>query len=483
MGQDALEIGRSGLVSAQKSLHTTAHNLANVNTEGFSRQRTKQVTNRTVEDGPMTYGTGSQAVAIERIHDGRVEKQLGKSISEFNFHQSRLEFLSQMESVFNESSLNGLSQNLVQFFNSFRELSSNPENETLRSIVRESARFLIHDIKQKHDSLDIFLDGLDYKVGQTVEDINQLLSDVAAINAKLRSVESAGDGVNGDMRDKRDMAVRSLSEFFQVQTYTDDKGNYVVTAEGVGTLVAGAMYQKMIPGTTTQKELGRGQREIFMASKPNRPITELFSQGKVQALSDTRGSEAKLMMGMLDELAWDLTQSVNAIHLKGYTYPRQSPFAKNQNPIIEGRTEVAFFKPLTQKEGAAVSMDLSTDVQNSLENIALALEPQSPGDNRVGLGISRLFDTKFAKDGSRTLEENIIDAIGILGLSINKANLNKEQAEGIMTQMKSIRERISGVSIDEETSNMMRYQQAYEASARVIRVAEEMLRELLSIKR
>lgn len=122
-------------------------------------------------------------------------------------------------------------------------------------------------------------------------------------------------------------------------------------------------------------------------------------------------------------------------------------------------------------------------MKNDLSNITTGLKPNAPGDNRIALAISKIQHEKFMAGGTATIEEQYLQTIGKIGLEASKANFEQEQSEGILAQVNSIRERISGVSLDEETANMVRYQHAYEASAKVMQTANEMFDTVINIKR
>jgi flagellar hook-associated protein 1 FlgK len=113
--------------------------------------------------------------------------------------------------------------------------------------------------------------------------------------------------------------------------------------------------------------------------------------------------------------------------------------------------------------------------------IASALEPNSPGDNRVAIAISKLQHEKIANQGESTLEEDYLRNIGVIGLATSKAKLNEEQTKGMLAQIVTLKERVSGVSLDEEAANMIKFQHAYEASAKVISASEEMFNSLLKL--
>jgi flagellar hook-associated protein 1 FlgK len=145
-------------------------------------------------------------------------------------------------------------------------------------------------------------------------------------------------------------------------------------------------------------------------------------------------------------------------------------------------TGINFFDLPDNIEDAAHNITISNDVRSDLSNICTALNPNAPGDNRIALAISKIQHEKMLGDGTTTLEEEYLKTVGRVGLDSAKSKLDYEQAEGILTQTKSIRERISGVSIDEEAASMIKFQHAYEASAKIMRAADEMFKIVLSIK-
>ena len=130
---------------------------------------------------------------------------------------------------------------------------------------------------------------------------------------------------------------------------------------------------------------------------------------------------------------------------------------------------------------AAEYIDLSDEVKEDVNNIATALNPNSPGDNRIAIAISRVQHEKILNDGMVSFEEHYLKSIGDIGLQSAKAQIDTEQSSGIVAQLQSMKERISGVSLDEEAANMVRYQNAYEASAKMIRVSDEMFKAVLGV--
>lgn len=483
MGSDLFGIGKSALGASKKQLATASHNIANANNENFSRQRVNLRTGAPIGESNYALGTGVNVRSIRRVHDDLVEKRLNDSITSHNYDDERATQLSRVEEIFNEINSEGMNKLMNRFFNSFRELANQPENETVRSVVRENAKLVIKDFKRQNDAISTIRESINKKFDSAVVDINQLAYTISKLNKQIATIELTSQEV-GDLRDQRDSAVRSLSEYFDLKTYVDDKGQYSVNIDGVGTLVTGASVQELKTGNSLDEKTGRGETEIYFKDRPSISITHKFQSGKIHALYKTREVELREVEDNTNELAYVIAKSTNAIHRQGF---KNVPLKEDQNGNIiltgkEGKvTGFNFFKEPTSSVRAAEYLELSDEVNEDLRNIVTAYEPNKPGDNRIAIAISKLQHEKMMHGESTTLEEHFLQTIGGIGLKAGKAKVDSEQSAGILAQSKSIKERISGVSIDEETANMMKYQQAYQASARVIKVADEMFDSVLNM--
>ncbi len=487
---DLLNIGRTGLNASKKSLETTGHNISNVNTEGYSRQRVNQTTNSPITKGGTVHGTGVRIKSVTRINDDFVNKRLEKAISNGEFFEQRMERMTQVEDIFNDLDSDGLNQVINKFFNSFRELANQPENETIRSVVRDQANLVVQDFKRIQDNLNSISSGIDENMKAEVTDINQTLEHIANLNKKIQSLEAIHEEV-GDLRDQRDLAVRNLAKSFNVHTYQDNKGQFVVAARGVGTLVTATQVQRLQIGTSNKENSTNGlpgSADIFFEGKPAHLLTRKFQGGSLASLAKVRNEEIVAIKNKVDTIAYNLTKSVNAIHRRGYVNRSLDVNEQGSASSIDSKgptTGINFFKEPIGSEGAAINMSLSTAVQEDLTNIVTALGPNSPGDNRVSLAISKIQHERIVGDGEgqATLEEFYLQAVGKIGLEAGKAKLDAEQADGLTAQAVSIRERLVGVSIDEEAANMVKYQHAYQASAKIMQTADEMFKTVIGIKR
>lgn len=488
MSVDLLSIGKSGLFASKKSLQTTGHNIANANTEGYSRQNVHQQTNVPIGADTTVMGSGVHVKDVKRVHDELVEKRLNLTLSHHSFNEERALQLGQIEDVFNEVDSDGLAHLMNKFFNSFRELSQQPENETVRSIVRENARVVVSDFHRARQTLDLIGSNIDSKITATVQDINLTLQNISSLNVKISNLETA-HGETGDLRDQRDLAVKSLAENFQIHVYTDEKGQFNVAADGIGTLVSGGQTQELMTGQSPKSNNAEksGNVEVFFKNRPAHSLTDGLKEGTLGALVKTKNGELQNQRNHLDEIAYELTNTVNAIHKKGFALNGGIVNLNGELTDSQGKplppAGIPFFKEPLDKFRAAEYIELSSEIKKDLKNIATGLEPNNPGDNRIAIAISKLQHEKVLGQGTTSFEEAYLKSLGDIGLSAGKARIDTEQSSGLVAQAKALKERISGVSIDEETANMVKFQHAYEASARIMRTADEMFKTVLDMKR
>ncbi len=468
-------------------MSTTSHNIANVNTEGFSRQEVRNETGVTISEGDINFGTGTNIQSIKRGHDELVEKKLNSATSSHKFNEERSTQLGHIEELFNEVNSEGMNKILNRFFNSFRELASRPEDETVRGLVRENSKIVVEDFHRLNDQVEHIRSSINKKITLVTDDINMITKNIALLNVDIAALEVTG-GEASDLRDRRDVALRTLAEYFPVSAYYDEKSRFVVNAEGFGTLVCGDQEQELMTGNRIPEGAAADQKptlEIYFKSRHSEPISNKFKSGALGGLFKSRDEDLKKVETEVDQLAHGLVQATNAIHRRGWA---NKPVPVDETtgmpmPGLAGSpvTGLNFFKEPLSVKRAAEYIQLSDEVSADVNNIAAGFEPNKPGDNRVAIALSKLQHEKVLGGGSTTFEESYLKTVGHVGMQQAKAKIETEQTGGILAQARSIRERISGVSLDEETANMVKYQNAYEASAKVIKASDEMFKTVLGI--
>jgi flagellar hook-associated protein 1 FlgK len=487
VGSDLFGIGTSGLLSSKSSLETTGHNISNVNTEGYSRQRVDHEARSPLRSGDQVHGQGVDVKKIKRIHDGLLQKRFQKSTSEKNYHEERVHLLDQVEQIFNEiDSKGGLNKIINDFFNSFRELANQPENDTIRGIVREKSQLIVQDFHRVTDRINIIETSMTNRMDRSVQDINTLSEQIAQLNSQIVLLEQNDGASANDLRDKRDESVKALSEYFEVNTYEDEQGKFVVNGVGFGPLVVGTNPQQLQGSILKDSDnpLDMGKMEVFFKGRPKFALNKNFTQGKLKGIIETRDQELKKLRDHMDKLAYQIAHATNAIHRRGHIN-KSMPLDIEGNPINDGTykqvTNINFFEPPQTLQNAARNIDLSELIKESPDYIAAAISPNAPADNRVAIAITKLQHEKITNNGSSTLEEDYLRAIGDIGVSTAKSRLTFEHTTGILAQIKTMKERISGVSLDEEAANMVKFQQQYQASARTIKASEDMFNSLIGL--
>ena len=203
--------GRSGMVAAKGQMATTSHNIANANTEGFTRQRTNQSSSVSTPHGSKNLiGTGTQLARTERINDSYVEKQLRLANKDLAHMQEKELTLKQTEDVFNEMGGEGLNRLVSRFFNDFRKLANEPDSEAIRQSVRESTQAMVNDFHRMRTQIEDVRKHTDSRIDGFVSEANMLTKEIKHLNQKIKELEVSGASAN-DLKDKRDMALKKLT--------------------------------------------------------------------------------------------------------------------------------------------------------------------------------------------------------------------------------------------------------------------------------
>jgi flagellar hook-associated protein 1 FlgK len=466
-----LQTGRSGMIAAKVAISTAGHNITNANTEGYSRQRVEtEAANSLSGIGKNVVGSGTRISSISRINDEYVEKQIRNAGRELGFLDEKANVLKQAEDIFNEMNGDGINRLMSRFFNEFRKLSNDPDNEAVRQSVREASQSLVNDFHRLRKEVTEVQHHIDARIEGVCKEINSSAEAVKELNIKINEMSLNGSSPN-DLMDKRDQALKKLGSLVDLSMHKDNFGNYSVDVKGVGPLVSGPITESFYVETSPADETGKpdGSFDVKSSAAVSGNVTHLVKGGRLGALIEARDELMSSVGGRLDELAFALSQSVNEIHAQGFTR--------------EGATGVAFFSPLHQMERAAEFISLSDSVKDNANNIAAALEPGAPGDNRIAIAISKIQNEKIMSQGHSTMDDFYNSIVSDIGVSAAKNKFTLNQHKDIVDQLGKIRDQISGVSIDEETTNLMQFQQMFGAAARIIQVADELLKEVLDLRR
>jgi len=542
-----LNTAKLGLQTNQLAIEVVGHNIANVQTEGFSRQEVILEANRPRQVGLAFLGTGVRATSITRDFDQFLFNQiLGESSTLGNF-DIRNTFFQRLETILNESGGVGLNNALSEFFTAFDDLASNPTNLAARTAVLSTAGTLATVFNRLGTALFQQRLNLDNAVTAEVTEINGMLNEIAELNRSILKIENGNVAAN-DLRDQRDLLIKQLSEKVDVQLIDTNDSNTTLTLSGGTPLVLGTTVFQLSTGANPDN---RGFKDILVDDGMGGTInvTNQILDGELRGFLDMRDVETQGLIDQLDRLAAGLMEQVNGVHLQGIGLDGSSGnlffdtltptvtissqnlgtgtvTAINASPstVTVDKFQIQFTGPgnfdlfnlttnqtvatglavggtinianglaittggapvagdtvdISISEDAAVNMALSSTVLNDLDKIAAGLS--GPGDGQNALNISNLQNSLVFSAGaftpgagSSTFDDFFNSLISGLGAGSRSSQTILKQQEGIMLQLNTQRESISGVSLDEEMINLIKFQQAYAASARMVTVIEEM---------
>lgn len=550
-----LNTAKSGLLAQQLGIEVTGHNIANVQTKGYSRQKVNfgSMNPRSFNLGQL--GTGVNVLDVERSHDKFLFSQIlaeGDALGNFG---TRKKVFEQLETLFSESNGQSLNKSLSGFFSDLQGLSSNPTGLPERSNVLAKAKNLVTTFNKLGKSLFKIQKNLDAAVQVETKKINSLASEIAELNKAIHANEPVAFRAN-DLRDTRDKKVKELSELIDLNFVDETDGQISLTLSNGTPLV---LQSTAFSLSAQQNGNNKGFKDIVAAGLNDKStnVTSLLSGGSLKGLIDMRDTEVQSVKDKLDRLAAGFIQDFNNIHQEGFGLDgttgnnffaapsatteintnnkgKATLTAANGDPsaisidkfeititgsntftlsnLTTGVNEGTFrFAPgetfnlaggfsvtissgaaagdkfkLSVSENAAQTMSLSSDVASNGNKIAAGLHSGSNGANALKLtGLqSRLAFNSVTHvssgSGSFTFDEFYSSIVSDIGIQSFSTTATHNQQKGILLQLNARRESVSGVSIDEEFINMVKFQQAFNASARLIAVADELLDTVIS---
>jgi flagellar hook-associated protein 1 len=466
------ELGRQGIAANRQALTTTSNNVSNANTPGYSRQKPVFRANERFEKQGMFQGGGVDVRQVIRIHDDFVEKQLQDEVKGLGEMKFRSEGYKHLESLLNQDGFE-LGNQVNKFFNDYRELSSNPEAIAMRQQVHDSADAIVHSFRKLNDSMDDMKRDIDLRLEHSLTEVNGLTKELAGLNEKIFEMENVHQQPN-EMYDRRDEVVRTLEQKLGMQVVVNGNGQV-----NFGTLVNGnEAYELVAARTPAHGEKGNNSLDIFRKdSMGMHQVTAEFKEGEVAGVLHVRDQVVNPTIARLDHAAFQLASAVNEVHHDGLG--------------LDGKGERNLFKPVESVEGASRNFDLSEDVRHSFEAIATAREPNKPGDNRIALAVADLQNKALmptdgflgeGKENHHTLNESLNSLVGGIGTQTAKEDQLFRHQQGVVGQLDNYRQQTSGVSLEEEAMNMLQFQAAFNASAKTVKVGDEVLQTILSLK-
>lgn len=490
MSNFGLYVAMTGLFAQKKCIDVTAHNIANASTPGYTRQRAELCTKDpwpvpgfNMPRGAGQLGTGVQVRTIERIRDQFLDQQIRQQTLLQGEWQQRNNTLSQVETIFMELSDNGLNSVMDKFWDDWNQLSKFPDSSPVRTTVVESSVTLADTIRHTYSQLKTLQNDLNEQVRIKVDHANSILNQIADLNKQIQTASVSGLSPN-DLLDRTDMLLDELNKTVSAEVKV--QGDQTVNVMIGGMNVVDGLKATLLTAEADAQgfyqvgvDLGKGNNVLMQWSDLG---------GEFQGLVKARDNDVGGYMTELDQLAVSLAKDVNKLHMEGYGLDGETGI-----PFFVGSDEQVKFSSDPDMVNSAGSIYINSYLTADPQRIAAAgssgedgMPASGNGDN--ALLIYQLRDQKIEFENAagevvstETINDFYKSMISKLGVDADQAENMVKNQEALVTQLKNRKESISGVSLDEEMTNMIQYQNAYMAAAKLVNVIDEMTRVLINL--
>jgi flagellar hook-associated protein 1 len=538
-----LNVGATGLAAAYAGLTTAGHNTANVNTPGFSRQSTVQSTMPGQFTGNGFVGRGVTVASVQRAFDQQINAQVADMTSQSSEAATHTSMMARVDRLF-AGDETGLNNAMDRFFSSITEAQSRPADISARTVVISSAQQFADRLRTTGEQLETLGQTADQGIRTSISAINSLSSRLAQLNDAIAVSNARGQPAN-DLLDQRDQLVTELSEQVGVRTLQQDDGSLNVFLSSGAALVVGNLAAKMsvspdpsVPGrqlvSVQGGALGNAGGVIVNA--------DAISGGKLSGLMKFRDESLVQAQNDLGRFAYALGNAYNNVHANGidlagnaggamfnigapetfanvsntsgaslgvsvtnanalqasdyrldfdgsnYTVTRLSDQSRSTFATMPATIDGLSFTPssalaagdsFTVRPFSGVPGVFSSAISNP-RALAFA-QSTAANDNRNATALAGI--TNSALLGSGTITQAYGEITANVGATTRGLQLDQDATSKLLSQAKSDQSSVSGVNLDEEAAKLMRYQQAYQASARVMSTAQTIFQSLLELGR
>lgn len=466
-----LGMGTRALQVQQQGIETAGHNLANVNNPAYARQRVLLRTSNALPTPTGPVGTGAQVTQVQQIRDALLDQRIAteSSVSGYWLAQQKALQYAQAElgqgidrqatgaegTAATAGAQRGLAEGLQDLFNAFQSVATSPTSIADRQVLLQKAQSLANRFNVTDQRLGELRDLLNEQLQDNVTSANDLLSSIASLNDDILNAE-VGGGTANDLRDLRQQKLETLAQLVKVDAVEDSSGNLNLSISGTA----------LVTGRTVNDRLqayDSSTGALLVRTTPGGTALTLTG-GEMQGTIDARDGALADLRNNLSAVATQLITEVNALHTAGYS--------------LTGSTGVAFFTGTT-----AATMAVNYALAANPALVQAAGVSGAVGDNQTALALAQLADTRLAALGNQTLQQDYAQTVAALGQSLASANEQVSDQEAVAAMLSQQRASVSGVSLDEEMTDLVKFQKAFVASAKLITTVDELLEAVVNMKR
>lgn len=478
-----LGVARMAMQSQQIAMETTSQNIANAETEGYSRQRADLEARYPLFYPFGSIGTGVHVDGINRLRDTLMDATYRKDAGNAEAYTLKHDLLGEVEQIIGEPSQTGMLATLDQFWSSWSDLSNSPSSSTAQSLVRQRGSQAAYAFNTTASRVDDLVNRTRERLSASVGEMNKLGGQLSDLNGRITSAEVGGH-MAPDLRDERDRVADRMAKI--------SGGRAEGQKNGTMTFYIGGM--ALVDGTKARLlEVRAGATlNVGIQGDPD-PLTAV--QGTLATIMDFVNTEVPAVRARLDGLARGVVNGVNEYHASGWTaagdalgganwVPANGPTGSRVNFFAAGGTTAATIK-LSAEVQANAAVVASGDVQNAPGSNAIALALAALRDDNGMTALSTRMGANFATQIGFTAGDSYADHFGLtvtdLALGVSEAESQSTVYSTLAQQADNRRASVSGVSLDEELTLMLRHQQAFVAASKLVTTADEMAQTILNM--
>jgi len=535
------EIGKSALIASQTALAVTSNNIANVNTPGYSKESVTLAIASPFSTSAGPVGSGVSASNITRSYDSFTEVQLLNEQQNQSKSASLDQTWGQVEQVLNESQGIGLSSPLSDFFNAWNDVATSPDSPAARTTLLQKANTLVQTASTIQSSIVDTVNNANTTIRSDVSQINSLATDIASLNQQIVKEEAGSSGTQAnDLLDQRDAKLTALAKLVDFTSYQDQNGSLTVVV-GERNLVSGVQTNPMSTGSDTNGNTTVILDNTDITSKiQGGDIGGLIQSGN-DIQTKTLAGLNLLLATVVQEVNSLHTQGYGLDGSTGNNFftPLTVPTVNNSATATITQPQVTGLAALTSNEytinfnaagttysvsdqtgalvvpptaytsgnpitfnglsftitGAVTNTDsftIGSPLPTAISSFGVAItDPNKvaaastaagvPGDNGTASQIAQLTNATISTLGNDTFSGYYSGVVSTVG------SIKQSTADGLtfdnnlLSQIQARRDSASGVSLDEEATNLINFQRSYEAGAKVITVADELVQTVISL--
>ncbi len=461
MALDYLSIARSAMSTFRLGMNIAGYNVANANTEGFTRRRLVLGPLPEVQVRNGIVGTGVDVMSVTRVRDRFVDTNVRSALAQMGTEKSRQDILSGLEPVLGSVKTPALSNALSNLFGAFETLTIQADSPASRADVLARAGELASTFRRADAAISDAQREADTRLQDAVGRANDIIGQLRQMNVDVVQQEAGGLEAS-DLRDRRDQLVDELSELLPVRTVEQDNGQISVYMEGTGDTLLATVSARPLRTTT---DVNGHAHVIVDRGGQSVDVSGTLRAGEIGGLLKAREDDLQGYRDQLDQLATAVITEFNAIHKAGFD--------------LDGGTGNALFVPDPPGTHAAAAIAVNPTVAQDPRKLAAADTAGEPGNNKNAQKFVGLRTRDLPALGLRNLVAFSADLLADVGRAVKNSEVSLTASQTIVDSLNEKRSQLSGVSLDEEAADLVRWQQAFQASARFLQMANQMVDEAL----